>query len=360
MHACKMSLLDELIVLSKDDHPEKRRLLMNRLTDLFEEGGEAHGDRTTILFCDIITRLLKDSDVETRATYSRKVADHASTPREVARSLVFDEIQVASPVLQRSRVLTDDDLVEVTERCGQDHLMSITKRSEISETVTDALVARGAEPVLVSVTKNLGARFSESSFESLTDPSTASADRLEALSFRADMPPKVAQACFQILPDAARARLASLVGQDWEKARDLVVEAQDMAVEASLAGRAKRVEARVLLSEVAAKKMAIDEVILQLTQEDRPLDVALALSTFNRVPESIATAGMMKLDASALVVLCRALNIREDVFHRVLAMNARRLGVRESQFYRAKEQYRGLSVASAEKVLRHMRMRKAG
>ena len=157
-----------------------------------------------------------------------------------------------------------------------------------------------------------------------------------------------------------RARLACLVGQNREKARELVTQAQDMAIEASLTSRAKRVEARVLLSEVAANKMTMDEAVLQLAQEDRPLDVALALSTFNRVSESVATAGMMKLDASALIVLCKALDIREGVFHRVLAMNAKRLGVPESQFLRAKEQYRELTVTSAAKVLRHMRMRKAG
>ena len=239
-------------------------------------------------------------------------------------------------------------------------MMSITKRSEISETVTDALVARGEEPVLVSVTKNLGARFSERSFESLTDPSTASADRLEALSFRSDMPLKIAESFLQVLPDAARARLAALVAQDREKAQELLNEAQDLAVESSLASRAKRVEARVLLTEVARNKLTMDEAVAQLVQEDRPLDVALALATFNRVPEAIASAGMMKLDASVLIVLCKAVDIRETVFHRILAMNARRLGVPESQFHRAKEQYRDLTATSAAKVLRHLRMRKAG
>lgn len=355
-----MSLLDEFIALSKDSHPEKRRQLMHRLTDLFEDGSEAYGDRTAVLFCDIITRLLKNADVETRAAYSHKVADYESTPRDVARNLVFDEIQVASPVLQRSRALTDDDLVEVTEQCGQDHMMSITKRSELSESVTDALVERGAEPVLVSVTKNLGAKFSERSFEKLTDPSTASSDRLEALSFRSDMPQKIAESFMQILPEAARARLAGLVGQDPKRARKLVIEAQDKAIEVSLASRAKRVEARVLLADVARNKLTMDEAVSQLADENRPLDVALALSTFNRVPEAVASAGMMRLDASALIVLCKALDIRQDVFHQVLAMNAKRLGVPECQFHRAKEQYRDLPVASAAKALMHLRMRKAG
>ena len=106
--------------------------------------------------------------------------------------------------------------------------------------------------------------------------------------------------------------------------------------------------------------MTMDEVVTQLAEEDRPLDLALALATFNRVPEAVASAGMMKLDASALIVLCKAVDIRENVFHRILTMNARRLGVPESQFHRAKEQYRTLTVASAAKVVRHLRMRKAG
>jgi uncharacterized protein (DUF2336 family) len=94
-------------------------------------------------------------------------------------------------VLQKSKVLTDENLVEIARTKGQEHLLAIAARAQVSETVTDALVERGDAHVTQKVVSNNGARLSELGFvkvvhEARTDEALAS-----TLAHRKDVPPEL-------------------------------------------------------------------------------------------------------------------------------------------------------------------------
>ena len=73
-------------------------------------------------------RLLDDMAEETRGEYSERVAEADQLPADVARRLAFDEASVAVPVLEKSTRLTDEDLVEVAETRGKEHMLAVTRR----------------------------------------------------------------------------------------------------------------------------------------------------------------------------------------------------------------------------------------
>jgi uncharacterized protein (DUF2336 family) len=94
-------------------------------------------------------------------------------------------------VLEKSKVLTDENLVEIARTKGQEHLLAIAARAQVSETVTDALVERGDAHVTQKVVSNNGARLSELGFvkvvhEARTDEALAS-----TLAHRKDVPPEL-------------------------------------------------------------------------------------------------------------------------------------------------------------------------
>jgi uncharacterized protein (DUF2336 family) len=94
-------------------------------------------------------------------------------------------------VLERSKVLTDENLIEIARTKGQEHLLAIAARPQVSETVTDALVERGDAHVTQKVVANDGARLSELGFvkvvhEARTDEALAS-----TLRGRKDVPPEL-------------------------------------------------------------------------------------------------------------------------------------------------------------------------
>src|SRR6202020_1942000 len=99
---------------------------------------------------------------------SSRLAPIDSAPVEVIRRLARnDEISVAGPVLTASSSLTANDLIEVAGTKSQSHLLAISGRAQIDETVTDVLLTRGNSEVTNRLATNAGARFSEKGFETL-------------------------------------------------------------------------------------------------------------------------------------------------------------------------------------------------
>ena len=112
-------MLSNLVDLAREGSSEKRRELLGEISNLFADGAEAHNDRETLLFGEVLTKLLDQVPVDDRVLVSNRVASLEQTPRQLALKLANDEAAVAAPVLQHSPVLTDEDLVTLASEKSQ-------------------------------------------------------------------------------------------------------------------------------------------------------------------------------------------------------------------------------------------------
>jgi uncharacterized protein (DUF2336 family) len=82
---------------------------------------------------------------------SIRLAPIANAPPRTIHKLAFDdEIEVAGPVLSQSERLTEAALIESAKLKGQDHMLAISRRRTLGEAVTDILIERGDQQVLLS------------------------------------------------------------------------------------------------------------------------------------------------------------------------------------------------------------------
>ena len=162
-------MLEKLADLAHETSSERRRELLTGVCDLFltaETPTREQGD----LFGDIVRRVMEDVTTEARAEFAGRVARSDTMPLDVVRQLATDsEITVADPVLRHSSVLSESDLIEIAKQHGQGHLLAISNRTDLSEGITDVLVARGNTAVLRTVSSNETARFSLDGFRQLVD-----------------------------------------------------------------------------------------------------------------------------------------------------------------------------------------------
>src|SRR5207244_4121311 len=147
---------------------------IKRVTDLFLLSADQFGGEQIELFGDVLERLIKTielralADVAARvalAELSTQLASVKQAPPSVIRRLArHDEISIAAPVLTESARLTADDLVELAQTKGEQHLLAISGRWWLTEIVTDALLARHYPSVSRKVVGNPGARVSASGY----------------------------------------------------------------------------------------------------------------------------------------------------------------------------------------------------
>src|SRR5438105_5579033 len=166
------SIVDEIDAAIGGGSTAKCIETARRVTDLFlTSAGRFNGEQVE-LFDSVLERLIKMieqraiADIGARmalAEMSAQLAPIAQAPPSAVRHLARnDEISIAAPVLQESARLGDDDLVEIAQTKGEQHLLAISGRWWLKEIVTDALLSRRFQSVSRRIVSNPGARVSAS------------------------------------------------------------------------------------------------------------------------------------------------------------------------------------------------------
>ncbi|MCB1473544.1 MAG: DUF2336 domain-containing protein [Rhodobiaceae bacterium] len=203
--------VDALMMLAQENSSEKRRELLHAVTDLFLASVPTN-DAQSALFDDVMTRVASEAGVDGRRDLSVRIAPIDTAPRGIVNQLARDEdISVAGPVLTQSNVLSGDDLVQIAETKGQQHMSAISERQSISSIVTDVLIRRGNHTVLRNVSGNEGAELSENGARTLSEKAVQDAEIQRNLYRRSDLPEAVAKAVHSRgdVADDAMARISA-------------------------------------------------------------------------------------------------------------------------------------------------------
>ncbi len=142
---------EHLLRLARDKSAHGREDLAEVVGDLFVAGSEALSDKERALMQAILHRLIRDAESSVRRLISEKLASIPTVPRVLIKILANDEIEVAGPVLKKSTVLQDVDLIEVIHKRTVEHQLAIAVRKHVSEQVSGALVAAGHESVITTL-----------------------------------------------------------------------------------------------------------------------------------------------------------------------------------------------------------------
>ena len=118
-----------------------RRDLAETIADLIYAGQSALSERERSLIFDILRRVISDAKLAIRPKLSAQLAEFDDALSDLVVALANDEIEVAYPILTRSRALEDEQLIEVVQTRAQEHQLAVALRENIPGTVSDALVA---------------------------------------------------------------------------------------------------------------------------------------------------------------------------------------------------------------------------
>jgi len=184
---------EQLISLARQKSDQAREQLFEAMGDVFLERNTVLSLQERALITDILEKLIREVSREIRRKLAVKLADAPGTPRELAVLLANDEIDIASPVLIKSKVLEDADLIEIVRNRSTQHLLAISMRRDLSTAVADALVESGEKDVIRTLLENQDAQISRATMAYLVEQSKAVDEFQEPLVKRRDLPGDLAR-----------------------------------------------------------------------------------------------------------------------------------------------------------------------
>jgi uncharacterized protein (DUF2336 family) len=141
-----------------------------------------------------ITVLLDDASPLVRRNLAEAFAHHAQAPHFVIVALANDQSDIAAPVLARSPLLTDADLVDCAA-IGDDIAQSaVAMRADLPSPVAAALAEIGAAQALVTLLRNRSSDIPDFAYQRMLERHGDDADLREAMLARRDLPVSVREA----------------------------------------------------------------------------------------------------------------------------------------------------------------------
>ena len=191
--------VQQLLQLAREKSEQARSHLFEVMGDLFQEQAAVLSAQERALMVDILEKLVREVSHDIRLKLSHRLADLPGTPRELAVLLANDEIDIASPILMRSRALHDADLIEIIHHRSRQHILTVAMRRDLSMSVSDVLVETGHSDVIMALLNNQEAKISEKTMAYIVDQSKHIDEFQEPLVHRRDLPRDLAvQMCYWV------------------------------------------------------------------------------------------------------------------------------------------------------------------
>ncbi|MBI1196312.1 MAG: DUF2336 domain-containing protein [Phenylobacterium sp.] len=164
------SLLD----LAKSRQPADRERLLLAIADLCDSPGGGEAMKTPAiqaLLSSIFMSLVVEAERDIRHRLSQKLASADWAPNALVNVLALDDIEIARPIIARSPVLQDADLIRLLVEATIEHQIEVARRPHLSNQVVSAILDEGEPAVLTALAGNKTAELSPDDMAELVEAS---------------------------------------------------------------------------------------------------------------------------------------------------------------------------------------------
>jgi uncharacterized protein (DUF2336 family) len=366
LHA-DLSIVDEIEAAINLGSAEKRLETFRRVTDLFVSSAGGFNSEQIELFDDVLERLTRTieiraiADVSARialAEMSVRLAPIPQAPPSVVRRLArHDEIAVAGPVLAESARLSAEDLVEIAETKGEQHLLAICGRWWLKEVVTDALLVRRYPTVSRRIVNNPGARVSAAGFAIVVTQAESDPELAVEAGIRVDLPPQLRDQLLRSATEAVRSRLLSRAPSHMFEEIRSAIEAVSAGVEREMSRVRDFTEAQRLVALLKNNGELNETTLLGFAQQRKYEETVAALAELSNSTIEVIRPLLQSLRNDGVLIPCRVAGLSWQTVHAVLESRFATGSMGPHGLAKAKDQFGKLTIENARRLLRFWQVR---
>lgn len=313
----------DLLELARDRSLAARQTLVDMIGDLFCERDTVLTERERALMIDILDKLVGDFESEVRRQLAERLADKPAAPQGLIELLANDEIEVARPVLMRSRVLREADLIAVVRNRTRQHQLAVAMRHEVSAQVCDALVETGDTGVIEALLRNESAQISEATMAYVVEQARTVDSFQEPLVGRGDLDPALADRLYWFVSAALREHLLSRFDIQVSELDDALEGATHKLIAGAEATPAQPTAAQKLARQIAASRGVDPALLLKVLRSGEiPLFEAL-FAEFSGIQPPRLQHVLYETGGKGLALVCKALDIDKATFTPIFLLSRR-------------------------------------
>jgi uncharacterized protein (DUF2336 family) len=319
----RQSLIDELEAAIVHRNISSRADVLRRVTDLFVTGSNGFDDEQMALFDDVMGRLVNEIENSARAAFGERLATIANAPPKISCALALDDsIEVAGPLLTHSEKLDEKTLIAGAKTKSQQHLLAISQRKMLSENVTDVLVERGDQQVVVNTAANSGAQFSPFGYSTLITRSEANDELALTVWARPEIPRDYLLTLFEAASEAVRLKLEAADRAKATLIRDIVKRASDEIQTQTRERSPEFLAAQAKVQSLYQAGALSEERLREFAQAGKFDETAVALSLLGDLPIGATERALVLDHSDQVLVLAKSIGLSWNTTKAVLLVQS--------------------------------------
>jgi uncharacterized protein (DUF2336 family) len=320
---------DEIIALARSRSPEDRERLLMALADLCDGDDQltpAGREVVETIFMDLVVQAERDI----RQRLAEKLAASAWAPHALISILALDDIEIARPVIARSPVLKDADLIRLLVEATLEHQIEVARRPEIGAPVVSAILDQGQPAVMTALAANDTAQVTPLHMHRLVIASRRIAALRGALARHPKLTDNLAHTLYSWVGDALRANIAERFTIDEARLEESLSEAVKEVMdgppdpELNPTPESVRLEQEEMERRLIAKLKAAGQLrpgyLLRALREGRRSLFEHALTDLGAYPPGSVAAAIHANRADLLALACHGVGIDRSVFPHILSL----------------------------------------
>ncbi len=234
----------------------------------------------------------------------------------------MNSIDVAGPLLRRSECLDEETLITGARTKGQDHLLAISQRKRLSEDVTDVLVERGNQKVVISTAANAGARFSDFGYSKLVTRSEEDSELALLVWARPEIPREYLLTLFETASETVRAKFETSDRGKADLVREMTKQAADQIQTKLRENSSNYADARAHVEQLHKNGELTESRLCEFAELRRFDETATALSLLTDLPIGAIERALVHDTGDQILVLVKSIAFSWKSAHALLTLQS--------------------------------------
>ena len=310
----------KLYSLAKDKRPLAKAELTSAVAQLLE----VHlSSQQKELLADVLVTLVRQAEKDLRFALAERLAVMDNVPLRLILQLANDEITIASPVLRKSPVLTDLDLVYIIKAHGSDYWRAIAAREYLSPLIIDVLADTLDAGTAIVLSANDRIKLTAHALRLLTSMAQESEDIARPLLARAELPERIARHLYDHVGQELRLWIDSHFGGELDGEANRVIEG--IIVEFAEAQRefmptADMMKAAERFSSLGMLSM---QMMMEALHKGQIASFVAYFARYTGLMPSRVHDFLKQACPKGMAIACRAFGVQKSDFSRIYLMTHR-------------------------------------
>ena len=203
-HAYANLTQNDVDLLLKNPAPEIRCQTAQKVSAQYQE---TINDKEKKIAEDIFRLIANDVEIQVRMELAESLKKCPSLPRDIVQKIVNDVSVVATPMIQFSSLLTEQDLIEIIKTNDEAKQVAVACRQDIPFRVSETLIEEASERPVISLISNEKANISDYAYQRLMERFKDCESVHRPLLMRSHIPVRIFEKLINVVSDTLKKQL---------------------------------------------------------------------------------------------------------------------------------------------------------